>query len=376
MTFSFVFFVLFVVQAFSLEVVIGANLRNLRFRKKGFYMTTAIQLAIKHVAVGEDVPSALMQDAMHQIMAGEATPAQIAGLLVGLSAKGETVDEIVAAASVMRQVASGVIGLPGPLTDIVGTGGDGASLFNVSTASAFVAAVGGARIAKHGNRSVSSKSGAADVLEAAGAKIELSSDQVRRAVDQLGVGFMFAPMHHSAMRHAIAPRKELGVRTLFNLLGPLTNPAGATRQVLGVFDRRWLVPLAEALGELGSEHVLVIHSADGLDEFSIAAPTDVAELRVGKVTKWRFDPADVGISGSLQSLKVEDAGGSLALIRPALGGAPGAAADIIALNAGAALYVAGKAETMPLGIVQARGILDSGEALDLLQAYADWSRQA
>jgi len=339
-------------------------------------MTTAIQLAIRHVAVGEEVPAAVMRDAMHQVMAGEATPAQIAGLLVGLSVKGETVDEIVAAASVMREVASGITGLPGPLTDIVGTGGDGASLFNVSTASAFVAAVGGARIAKHGNRSVSSKSGAADVLEAAGVAIELSAEQVREAVETLGVGFLFAPMHHSAMRHAIAPRKELGVRTLFNLLGPLTNPAGATRQVLGVFDPRWLVPLAEALGALGSEHVLVIHSADGLDEFSIAAPTDVAELRDGRVTQWRFDPADVGVSGSLDALKVGDAAGSLTLIRSALGGTAGPARDIVSLNAGAALYVAGRAETMELGIAAARGILDGGDALRLLERYAEWSRTA
>lgn len=339
-------------------------------------MTTPIQKAIKQVAAGDDVPPQLMEEAMHQVMAGDATPAQIAGLLVGLAVKGETVDEIVGAARVMRKVASGVTGLPEPLTDIVGTGGDGASLFNVSTASAFVAAVGGARIAKHGNRSVSSKSGAADVLEAAGVRIELSSEQVREGVVRLGIGFLFAPMHHSAMRHAIAPRKELGVRTLFNLLGPLTNPAGATRQVLGVFDRRWLVPLAEALGELGSEHVLVIHSTDGLDEFSIAAATDVAELRDGKVTEWRFDPAAVGVSGSLDSLKVEDAAGSLALIRSALGGEPGPAADIIALNAGAALYVAGQAETMEIGISQARAILDRGAALELLQAYADWSREA
>jgi len=339
-------------------------------------MTTSIQRAIKHVADGRDVPAGLMQDAMHQVMAGEATSAQIAGLLIGLAAKGETVEEIVAAARVMRDLASGVSGLPGSLTDIVGTGGDGASLFNVSTASAFVAAVGGAVIAKHGNRSVSSKSGAADVLEAAGVRIELSSDQVREGVSRLGVGFLFAPMHHSAMRHAIAPRKELGVRTLFNLLGPLTNPAGATRQVLGVFDRRWLVPLAEAMGELGSEHVLVIHSADGLDEFSNAAPTDVAELRAGRVTEWRFDPADLGVSGSLDSLKVDDAAGSLALIRSALAGQPGPAADIIALNAGAALYVAGQAGTMERGVAAARDILNGGQALELLQAYADWSRQA
>jgi len=337
---------------------------------------SAIQSAIAAIARGRDLDPAAMRAAMHQIMAGEATPAQIAGFLIGLSVKGETVAEIVAAATVMRELASGVTGLEGPLTDIVGTGGDGASLFNVSTASAFVAATGGARIAKHGNRSVSSKSGAADVLEAAGVKLELGPDRVRDAVNELGVGFLFAPMHHAAMRHAVAPRRELGVRTLFNLLGPLTNPAGATRQVLGVFDRRWLRPLAEALGALDAEHVLVIHSADGLDEFSIAAPTDVAELRAGQVSEWRFDPAEVGVAGALDSLKVEDAAGSLALIEHALGGEPGPAADIIALNAGAALYVAGQAASIAEGIAAARGILETGRALDTLRAYAEWSRSA
>lgn len=339
-------------------------------------MSTAIQHAIRQVSTGADIPPGLMGEAMHQIMAGEATPAQIAGLLIGLAVKGETVEEIVAAATVMRELASGVAGLAGPLTDIVGTGGDGASLFNVSTASAFVAAAGGARIAKHGNRSVSSKSGAADVLEAAGVKLALGPDQVRAAVNELGIGFLFAPMHHAAMRHAVGPRRELGVRTLFNLLGPLTNPAGATRQVLGVFHRRWLAPLAEALGELGAEHVLVIHSADGLDEFSIAAATDVAELKGGRVREWRFDPAEVGVEGSLDSLKVADAAESLALIEQALGGVPGPAADIIALNAGAALYVAGRADSMAAGVTAARAILESGAALDILRAYAEWSRRA
>lgn len=334
----------------------------------------AIQFAIAEVSRGREVPGALMREAMHQIMAGEATPAQIAGLLVGLAVKGETVGEIVAAATVMRELASGVTGLEGPLTDIVGTGGDGASLFNVSTASSFVAATGGARIAKHGNRSVSSRSGAADVLEAAGVTIELPAERVRIAVESLGVGFLFAPMHHTAMRHAIAPRRELGVRTLFNLLGPLTNPAGATRQVLGVFDPRWLRPLAEALGELGAEHVLVIHSDDGLDEFSIAAATAVAELRDGQVREWRFDPADVGVSGTLDALRVDDAAGSLALIRTALAGEPGPAGDIIALNAGAALYVAGRAEALGDGIAAARAILAGGDALALLERYAEWSR--
>ncbi|MFN2335027.1 MAG: anthranilate phosphoribosyltransferase [Wenzhouxiangellaceae bacterium] len=337
-------------------------------------MKTPIQNAIQQVAAGHDLSGDAMRDAMRQIMAGEASPAQIAGLLIGLGVKGETVEEIVAAATVMRELASGVTGLAGPLTDIVGTGGDGASLFNVSTASAFVAAAGGARIAKHGNRSVSSKSGAADVLEAAGARLDLTARQVAEAVDRLGIGFLFAPMHHSAMRHAVVPRKELGVRTLFNLLGPLTNPAGATRQVLGVFDPRWLVPLAEALGELGSEHVLVIHSEDGLDEFSTAAPTTVAELRDGTVRQWRFDPEATGRAGSLAGLAVEDAAGSLALIRAALGGEPGPAADIIALNAGAALYVSGQADSIDDGIGQALELLKGRRALDLLEAYSSWSQ--
>ncbi|MDT8410255.1 MAG: anthranilate phosphoribosyltransferase [Wenzhouxiangellaceae bacterium] len=338
-------------------------------------MTTPIQQAIKQLTERCDLPADLMREAMHQIMAGQATPAQIAGLLVGLSVKGETVEEIVAAATVMRELADGLTGLAGPLTDIVGTGGDGASLFNVSTASAFVAAAGGARIAKHGNRSVSSRSGAADVLEAAGVKLELTAVQLGRAVEQLGIGFLFAPMHHAAMRHAVAPRRELGVRTLFNLLGPMTNPAGATRQVLGVFDRRWLRPLAEALRELGSEHVLVVHSADGLDEFSIAAPSYVAELKDGQVEQWVFDP-QLAEGASLESLKVNDAAESLGLIRRALGGEPGPAAEIIALNAGAALYVSGQAESMSDGIGIAGELLAQGQALKLLEDYAAWSQHA
>jgi len=339
-------------------------------------MSTPIQEAIRQVAEGLDLPRPVMRAAMHQIMAGEATSTQIGGLLMGLRVKGETVDEIVAAATVMREFASGVTGLSGPLTDIVGTGGDGASLFNISTASAFVAAAGGARIAKHGNRSVSSRSGAADVLEAAGVRLDLDAGRVGEAVDTLGVGFLFAPMHHGAMRHAVEPRRDLGVRTLFNLLGPLTNPAGATRQVLGVFDRRWLVPLAEALREMGSEHVLVVHSEDGLDELSIAALTHIAELRDGKVSEWEFNPADVGVDGSLGQLRVENAGQSLALLRSALGGEPGAASEIVALNAGAALYVAGRAETLNQGIADARRILGSGAALTLLERYADWTSSA
>ena len=339
-------------------------------------MTTAIQQAIQYVAQAQDVPSALMQDTMQQIMTGQATSAQIAGLMVGLAAKGETVQEIIAAAKVMRALATGVNGLDFPLTDIVGTGGDGASLFNVSTASAFVAAAGGAYIAKHGNRSVSSKSGAADVLEAAGVRLDLAPEKIAAAVDTLRIGFLFAPAHHSAMRHAVQPRQELAVRTLFNVLGPLTNPAGARRQVLGVYDKRWLRPLAEALHELGSEHVLVIHSRDGLDEFSIAEPTDIAELKDGQVIEWTFDPTEFSIQGALNGLQVANAGESLEIIRQALGGQSGAAADLIALNAGAALYVAGEAEDIARGIAKAGQILNEGRALKLLQAYADWSQVA
>ncbi len=311
-----------------------------------------------------------MDRSMRQIMAGQASAAQIAGLAMGLAVKGETVTEIVAAARVMRELATTVSIQAEPLVDIVGTGGDGAALFNVSTAAAFVAAAGGARVAKHGNRSVSSRSGAADVLEAAGCRLDVDVGRIATSVRELGIGFLFAPAHHAAMRHAVAPRRELGVRTLFNLLGPLTNPAGARRQVLGVFDARWLTPLAEALAELGSEHVLVIHSDDGLDEFSIAAPTAIAELRDGQVRRWRFDPTTVGISGSLDTLRVEDARASLALIRQALAGGRGPAADLIAINAAAALYVAGLAGDLAAGVAAARQVLASGRAGALLDQYA------
>lgn len=313
---------------------------------------------------------------MSGIMAGEASEAQVAGLLMGLAARGETVTEIAAAARVMRRLARRVEVDPEGLTDIVGTGGDGMSVFNVSTAAAFAAAAGGARIAKHGNRSVSSRSGAADVLEAAGVKLELEPDRVAAAVEELGIGFLFAPVHHGAMRHAAAPRRALGVRTLFNLLGPLTNPAGATRMVLGVYDRRWLEPMAAVLAELGARHVLVVHSEDGLDELSIAKPTHIAELRDGTVRTRVFDPSTIAmpIHGSLSGLSVSDANESLELVRAALGGTAGPAADMVALNAGAALYVAGLAGDIPDGIRLAREVLASGSALDLLERYAEFTR--
>lgn len=337
---------------------------------------TAIQTALKALTSGRDLNAAEMDAAMTEIMQGEAGPAQIGGLLMALAVKGETVTEIAAAARVMRRMATPVELEPDGLTDIVGTGGDGASLFNVSTTAAFAAAAGGARIAKHGNRSVSSKSGAADVLEAAGVKLEMDAGRVAEAVRELGIGFLFAPVHHAAMRHAVAPRRELGLRTMFNLLGPLTNPAGAPCQVLGVFDVRWLEPMAEVMRELGSRHVLVVHSEDGLDEFSIAAPTKVAELKHGEISCWQVSPEELTLQRQpLDALKVKDAGESLALVRAALAGEPGPAADMVALNAGAGLYVAGRAGSLPDGVGLAREVIRGGAGLELLERYATFSRE-
>lgn len=335
-----------------------------------------IQGALKTLATGRDLEAAVMDAAMTEIMRGEAGDAQIGGLLMALAIKGETVTEIAAAARVMRRMATSVELEYDRLTDIVGTGGDGASLFNVSTTAAFAAASGGARIAKHGNRSVSSKSGAADVLEAAGVNLEMDAGRAAQAVRELGIGFLFAPTHHAAMRHAVAPRRELGLRTMFNLLGPLTNPAGAPCQVLGVFDARWLKPMAEVSRELGSRHVLVVHSEDGLDEFSIAAPTNVAELKDGEVCCWQTSPEELGLKRrSLDALKVRDAGESLTLLRGVLAGEPGPASDMVAMNAGAGLYVAGRAGTLADGVRLAREVIAGGAGQTLLERYAAFSRK-
>ncbi|MEO1924528.1 MAG: anthranilate phosphoribosyltransferase, partial [Gammaproteobacteria bacterium] len=249
-----------------------------------------IKTAINEVINCNDLSRTDMHMVMKTIMQGEATPAQIGGLLVALRLKGESVDEITAAAEVMRELAEKVNIDKTHLVDTCGTGGDGANTFNISTTSAFVVAAAGAKVAKHGNRSVSSKSGSADVLEAAGVNLELNAKQVESCVENVGIGFMFAPMHHSAMKHAIGPRRELGIRTLFNVLGPLTNPAGAPNQVIGVFSKDWLAPLAETLKQLGSEHVLVVHSDDGLDEISISAKTNIAELNNGQINNYQIKP--------------------------------------------------------------------------------------
>ena len=297
-----------------------------------------MQAAIRAVTENRDLSMDEMGDVMRTIMTGDATQAQIGGFLIGLRMKGETVDEISAAAKIMRELATPVTLGGEHLVDTCGTGGDGASTFNISTASAFVVA-------------------------AAGVRLDLNSEQVAQCVNQVGVGFMFAPQHHGAMKHAIGPRKEMGVRTLFNLLGPLTNPAGAPHQVIGVFSEQWVKPLAEVLGKLGSKHVMIVHADDGMDEISIGSATQVAELKDGKVTTYKVSPEDFGMtSGDCAELAVADANESLKVIRAVLDGQKSSAHDIVALNAGAAIYVAGIADSLETGIKKAQAVMTVGSA--------------
>jgi anthranilate phosphoribosyltransferase len=325
--------------------------------------------AIRAVTERRNLSDAEMVAVMRTIMTGGATPAQIGGFLVGLRMKGETVEEIAAAAQVMRELVSRVE-VHGPhLVDTCGTGGDARGTFNVSTCSAFVAAAAGAKVAKHGNRSVSSRSGSADVLEAAGVNLNLTPAQVAQCLERIGVGFMFAPLHHGAMKHAIGPRREMGVRTIFNLLGPLTNPAGAPNQVIGVFSEQWLEPLAQVLSRLGSRHVLVVYGEDGIDEISVGAPTQVAELKDGAVRRYAIVPERFGLKRTeIGSLVVKDAGESLKMLRAVLADTPGPARDIVLLNAGAAIYVSGLADSIDNGLEKARAAIGSGAARQKLEA--------
>lgn len=337
-------------------------------------MSDLVRQALVHVLDKQDLSRQQMQDAMNAIMQGQATSAQIAGLIVALRMKGETVDEITAAAQVMRNLSSKVVINAASLVDTCGTGGDGQHTFNVSTASAMVAASAGVVIAKHGNRSVSSSTGSADVLEALGVNLELSPEQIASCVETTGIGFMFAPMHHSCMKHAIGPRKELGVRTLFNLLGPLTNPAAAQSQVLGVFDRAWLRPLTSVLNNLGSQRALVVHAEDGLDEISINGKTYVCELAQGEMTEYEVTPDQLGVdAGSLADITVENAEQSANIINDVLNGMPGPAANIVALNAGAAIYVAGRTESLEEGVDLAMLSIQSGVALQKLTDLVDYT---
>ncbi|WP_029936184.1 anthranilate phosphoribosyltransferase [Thiomicrospira pelophila] len=332
--------------------------------------------ALTRLLKRENLNGSEMQSVMQTLMSGEATDAQIGGLLMALRMKGETIEEIAAAAQVMRNLSTRVeLDDRSHLVDTCGTGGDGANIFNVSTATAFVASAAGARVAKHGNRSVSSKSGSADVLEAAGVNLNLSVNQVAACVEQVGVGFMFAPAHHGAMKHVVAARKELGVRTIFNVLGPLTNPAQAPYQVLGVYDRDLLVPFAEVLKQLGSEHVMVVHAEDGLDEISVTCPTHVAELKNGQIREWTIDPQEYDMDHvSLEGLAVDSAQQSLNIIRAAFNNSDGAAKDIICLNAGAALYVAGISNSFAEGVLLARGAIAQGLAQQKLDQFIQFTQ--
>jgi anthranilate phosphoribosyltransferase len=327
-----------------------------------------IQTAIKTVIARQDLSGDDMNSIMLQIMTGECTASQIGGFLVGLRMKGETVDEISAAAKVMRELSTRVEVSGDYLVDTCGTGGDASGSFNISTASAIVTAGAGAMVAKHGNRSMTSNSGSADVLEAAGVKLDISPDQVAACIEQVGVGFMFAPAHHGAMKHAIGPRKEMAVRTIFNVLGPLTNPAGAPNQVIGVFDGELVEPLAHVLKQLGSRHVMVVHADDGMDEISISAPTRVAELKDGAVNSYTLSAADFGMdSADSAALKVDSAEQSLAVINAVLANEAGPARDIVCLNAGAAIYVSGLTESLEAGVEAAALSISSGKAAEVLR---------
>ena len=330
--------------------------------------TKTMPQAIKAVTEKQDLSEEQMSATMRLIMTGEATPAQVGGFLIGLRMKGETIDEITAAASVMRELASKVDVDKTHLVDTCGTGGDASGSFNISTASAIVVAAAGGRVAKHGNRSISSKSGSADVLETAGVNLELTPEQVAACVNEIGVGFMFAPLHHSAMKHAIGPRREMAVRTIFNVLGPLTNPAGAPNQVLGVFSKELVEPLARVLQRLGSEHVLVVHADDGMDEISIASSTTVAELKDGEVSVFTIEPEDFDMQrADLETIRAADSTDSLNIIKAVFDNQDGPAKDIVCLNAGAAIYAAGLVSTLSEGVKKAQDVIARGLASEKLE---------
>ncbi|SFF94247.1 anthranilate phosphoribosyltransferase [Neptunomonas qingdaonensis] len=334
-----------------------------------------IKQALTAVVDRKDLSMDEMQTVMQQIMSGQATDAQIGGLLIALRMKGETVDEITAAASVMRSLAVPVNIQAENAVDIVGTGGDSANLFNVSSACSFVVAAAGGHVAKHGNRSVSSSSGSADLLEAAGVNLQLTPDQIARCIDHVGVGFMFAPQHHSAMKYAIGPRKEMALRTIFNVLGPLTNPAGVKHYLLGVFDKALCRPLVESLQALGAKHALVVHAAEGLDEISLAGETHVAELKDGEVVEYTIVPEDVGLQRQpLAGLQVASSAESLALINAAFSGENTQAIDMIALNAGAALYAADQVASMTEGVALAKAVMLNGSAAHKMAELVTFSQ--
>ena len=336
-----------------------------------------IQHAIQKLLDRQNLNADEMRVVMRFIMSGNASDAQIAGFLIALRCKGETIDEIAAAAEVMRELATKVSIVGEHIIDTCGTGGDGANTFNISTTCAFVVAAAGGQVAKHGNRSVSSSCGSADVLEVAGVNLALSAEQVAQCVNEIGVGFLFAPKHHGAMKHTIKVRKDMGVRTLFNLLGPLSNPAAAPNQLIGVFAKEWLEPLAQVLKKLGSQHVLVVNAEDGLDEISIASTTTITELKDGLISSYTITPEQFGFKrGHLNELAVDNALGSLAMVKSVLDNQAGAPRDIVQLNAGAAIYAANISDSLAAGIEKAAQVINSGAArakFDALIAYSKTS---
>lgn len=333
-----------------------------------------IQQALNKLLDKRDLSSDEMREVMQIIMSGGATDAQIGGFLIALRCKGESIDEIAAAAGVMRELATKVPVSGDHVVDTCGTGGDGANTFNISTTCAFVVAAAGGQVAKHGNRSVSSSSGSADVLEAAGVNLDLSAEQVAQCVNEIGIGFLFAPKHHGAMKYAIGPRKEMGVRTLFNLLGPLSNPAQTVNQLIGVFSSEWIEPLAQVLKKLGSHHVLIVNADDGLDEISIATGSNIAELKDGIISTYHITPEQFGLHrASIEELAVESAESSLDMVKAVLNNQSGAAKDIVLLNAGAGIYAANLTSTLDAGIEKAREVIENGRALEKFNALISYS---
>lgn len=331
---------------------------------------------LNQLVAGKDLSSSQMEGVMDHMLAGELNESQIAGFLMALRCKGESVVEIGAAARVMRRHAKG-LSVPAdlPLLDTCGTGGDGANTFNISTAAALVAAAGGATVAKHGNRSVSSKSGSADVLEALGVSLTCSPERLSEILLDIGIAFLFAPAHHAATRHAVGPRRALGVRTLFNVLGPLTNPAGAQHQVMGVFSSDLVAPIGQVLADLGARHALVVHGAGGLDEFSLEGPNRVAEVRNGSCETYLFTPEEAGLSTApVSALAGGDSHENAEILRTIFAGERSPRADAVAFNAGAALYAADRVDSIAAGVTQAQVLLRNGAVQSKLEALIEASQ--
>ena len=334
-----------------------------------------ITSAISKITSGLSLKENEMSDVMLDLLEGRATDAQIGAFLIALDMKGETVEEVLGAAKIMRKLSAKVEVNKDKLVDTCGTGGSGIGIFNVSTTAAFVACACGARVAKHGNRSATRKSGSADLLEAAGVSLELNPSQVSDCIENVGLGFMFAPGHHSAMKHVIGPRKEIAHKSIFNILGPLTNPASTPNQVMGVYDEKWMKPVAEVHQSLGSKNVMVVHSEDNLDEISIASKTKVVELREDKISEYVISPEEFGLEfQSLDGLKVNSPEESLSMAKKALKGEHSAASSMVALNAGAALYVSGVDNSLAEGVERALEGIKQKKGLDKLQELSEYSQ--